>query len=540
MPNDFIYKYWLPDDNCKRIECTTDTNSLIIIGANGSGKSKLGAWIEQQDGVNVHRVGAQRSLIFSEHTPLMSYSEAEGRLFYGTEDKTCWNSDKGARWDWGKNYTTKLIQDFDATLSALLAQYNNETQRYFEACKQAEIIGEPTPHTPPTSLDRLYEVWNAVFPQRRITVRDASFITLFQDEENDIEYSSTEMSDGERSVLYLAAQILCIPEKKTIIIDEPEIHLHPSLMGRLWQALELARQDCLFVFITHDVQFASLHARSDKIWIKTFNGHHWDWEYIPHSDLPDQLLLELLGNRKNVLFVEGDTKSYDNWLYSAIYADYYIVPCGGCSQVIRNTKAFASTAGLHDLKAYGLIDRDFRSEENLCALEHDGIYCLKVAEIENLFLVEPLLRIVANRFACNDIEKVVGNVKDYVVYERFEKQLGRQVCQATISSLKEKLSGVEICPDDIDGISSSFREAIAFLSPDEELEKQRERFTSALNSNDYDAILGLLNEKGVAKSIGHFFGISDKDYCSKVITMISGNNGEEILNAIKPYVPTLP
>ena len=77
------------------------------------------------------------------------------------------------------------------------------------------------------------------------------------------------MSDGERSVLYLAAQVLCVPENKTLIIDEPEVHLHPSLMGRLWRALESARPDCLFVFITHDVQFAALHKDSPRIWVKS-------------------------------------------------------------------------------------------------------------------------------------------------------------------------------------------------------------------------------------------------------------------------------
>lgn len=51
------------------------------------------------------------------------------------------------------------------------------------------------------------------------------------------------MSDGERVGLYLIAQCLCIPENKTIIIDEPEIHLHRSIMDRLWTAIEAERED---------------------------------------------------------------------------------------------------------------------------------------------------------------------------------------------------------------------------------------------------------------------------------------------------------
>ena len=37
--------YWVPDENGNKKEVTTQNNAVIIIGANGSGKSKLGAWI---------------------------------------------------------------------------------------------------------------------------------------------------------------------------------------------------------------------------------------------------------------------------------------------------------------------------------------------------------------------------------------------------------------------------------------------------------------------------------------------------------------
>ena len=43
-------KYWMPDKKTGNpVECNSDCNSVIIIGGNGSGKSKLGAWLEQQD-----------------------------------------------------------------------------------------------------------------------------------------------------------------------------------------------------------------------------------------------------------------------------------------------------------------------------------------------------------------------------------------------------------------------------------------------------------------------------------------------------------
>ena len=58
------FTYFLPDENGNKTEHGTTSNAVIIIGANGSGKSKLGAWIEQQDMEQIHRIGAQRNLNF--------------------------------------------------------------------------------------------------------------------------------------------------------------------------------------------------------------------------------------------------------------------------------------------------------------------------------------------------------------------------------------------------------------------------------------------------------------------------------------------
>lgn len=533
------YVYYLPDENNNPREFEASVNSLIIIGANGSGKSKLGAWMERQNGEEVHRIGAQRSLNFSEHVPLKSYEEAEGEFFYGSSNRNYWRPDKGARWDWGKADTTKLIDDYDAVLSALLAQQNNERHQFFDACRKAEEEGRPKPHTPQTVFDKLYAVWRAVFPHRGLIEEDAKFSAVFDQEDEKQLYPGTQMSDGERSVLYLAAQVLCVPEDKTLIIDEPEVHLHPSLMGRLWRALESMRPDCLFVFITHDVQFAALHKDSPQIWVKSFDGTNWDWNFIPDSDLPEQLLLELLGNRKNVLFVEGESNSYDLQLYSALYPDFYVVPSGGCSQVIANTKAFANTDGLHSLKACGLIDRDYRSDKELEALGRKGVFSIAVAEVENLFLVKPLLRVVAEHFACSNVDEVVNNVIDHIMNERFGGQMERQICQATVATLKAQLSALDLGDVDDDSVSDRFKEAVASVVPEEELERQKKSFEGALDQQDYDEVLRLFNAKDASDSIGHFFGVNNKQYKEKVIGLLAGEARDKVLNALRPFVPVI-
>src|SRR5690606_4587480 len=76
------------------------------------------------------------------------------------------------------------------------------------------------------------------------------------------------LSDGERVVFYLIGKCLQAPSKSIIIVDEPEIHLHKAIMSKLWNALEQERNDCLFVYLTHDLEFAISRTAAKKIWLK--------------------------------------------------------------------------------------------------------------------------------------------------------------------------------------------------------------------------------------------------------------------------------
>lgn len=198
------------------------------------------------------------------------------------------------------------MNDFENVLAALIALKNNENDVFINQCRMAENNNSEMPHTPQTPIDALFSIWNDVFPQRKLLLEDSKFYACLPSDESTIKYSATEMSDGERSVLYLAAQVLCVPKDKTLIIDEPEIHLHRSIMNRLWKSLEKHRPDCFFIFITHDTQFAAMHKNADKFWIQKYDGHNWNFEKIEDDNLPEELLLDILGSRNNVLFVEGE------------------------------------------------------------------------------------------------------------------------------------------------------------------------------------------------------------------------------------------
>lgn len=530
------YKYYLPNETNQPIEYTTQNNSVIIIGANGSGKSRLGEWMEKRDETSTHRVGAQRSLVFGQYIQQKSYEQATNLLLYGQESK---QTNHMQRWGYDGekyNYTAMLLNDYENVLSALVALKIKEQEEYLYECRMREAAGQIHNNVPPMVTDVLQRIWKSVFPQRGIKLDDAKVTAVYSKDGVTKEYKGRDMSDGERVALYLIAQALCVPKDKTIIIDEPEIHLHHSIMNRLWTAIEKERQDCLFIYITHDTQFAANHTQAKKIWVKSYDGGYWDLSKISDSNLPEELLLNILGNRRSVLFVEGIADSYDTKLYSELYKECYVVPCGSCSRVIAQTKAMKANPQLHHLNCYGLIDRDFRSDYEMDKLREDGIYTIKVAEVENLFLVEELLNIVNSVMGFADTSRI-DTVKRYIIRDRFAPQVNHQICDAVISELKYRLLIADIAGKNEEEVQQSLTDVYCGIVFEDVKASKKRIFNETLASDDYTKVLEVFNYKTMSKSIGHFFDIKDSEYCDFVIRQLNGNRAEEIKASIVRYLP---
>lgn len=527
----------LPDNNTGSIKSEVSTNSVIIIGANGSGKSRLGAWIEKNDPQNTHRIGAQRSLVFGNYIKQMSYEQATHKLISGT-DNPSENHDHRWRWDGEKyNYITTLLDDYEAVLSATWAKQVKQENEYVNQCRAKDNAGQPHSAVPEMTLDIIYRIWKSVFPHRNISFNDGKVMATFNDESKSVKYNGRDMSDGERVALYLICQALCVPPDKTIIIDEPELHLHRSIMNRLWKAIEEERSDCLFVYITHDTQFAAVHNSSKKIWVKSFDGQNWKFSFVENTELPEQLLLDIMGNRRKVLFVEGTNDSYDTVLYTYLFNEYYVVACGSCSKVIEQTKAMRASAQLHDLECYGLIDRDYRSEHEIASLKSKGIYTLSVAEVENLFIVEELLNAVNQIQGFTDTVRV-ENIKKYIISNRYKGELQSQIRSATIANIKYRLSVLDVSGKDDETIQGTLNEFFENFNVSAARQPFESLFTTALDKYDYKGVLKIYNRKSLKDSIGHYLGLSDKDYCDYIIRQLAGTNATVIKSALRPYLPS--
>lgn len=118
-------------------------------------------------------------------------------------------------------------------------------------------------------LRKVKALWEKVVLHKVIKIESGKILVQSRDCTNSNElYNGHEMSDGERAVFYFIGQVLSASKDSLIIIDEPENHLHNSIISKLWNLLEEARPDCVFLYITHNLDFALRSKRSVLIWVK--------------------------------------------------------------------------------------------------------------------------------------------------------------------------------------------------------------------------------------------------------------------------------
>lgn len=263
-----------------------------------------------------------------------------------------------------------MLNDYQPLMEFLMTENFEKSIEYREKHKEGnqEFDNE-------TKLEKIKKIWEKVITHRRLQI-SAGKIEVESVDGNSDKYNGNAMSDGERAIFHYIAEVVSAKDNSLIIIDEPENHLHNSILERLWNEIEAERQDCVYLYITHNLDFARTRNNTQIVWIKNMlDKQKWDYELLDSNDFSDDLLLEILGNRHGVLFVEGTPdKSIDRKLYSRLFPKYNIIPLEGCASVIQATKAYNKLPMLHYKTIKGIVDRDRRTEGEINSLLQDKIY----------------------------------------------------------------------------------------------------------------------------------------------------------------------
>jgi len=133
-------------------------SSLVIVGANGSGKSRLGFQIEKLNNEKSHRISAQRNLFIPRFTNPAAFSNAENELLYGHKNGQI-ETKLHARWNYEQPLAEQL-NDYQQLLILLFSEESKIAKKFMEASAQSrEKLAVPL-----TRIKKLKSIWMNLLP----------------------------------------------------------------------------------------------------------------------------------------------------------------------------------------------------------------------------------------------------------------------------------------------------------------------------------------------------------------------------------------
>lgn len=498
----------------------TAVRQITVIGANGAGKTRFSRTLMESCGDKAFQMSALKALF-----PCVEHNSRNGsidKLFDAAVTNSHFLKDDAQT-------------EFDRLIFLLLQDEFVDMLKY-----KAHIIGGEAAEVPRTKLDVTARRWEEVFPKNHL-LRESGKL-LFSNESHDGPYNALRLSDGEKAVLYYIGAVQYAMPGAVIFVDDPETFLHHSIMQALWNVIESMRPDCTFIYNTHDIGFASSRIDNTCVWVRNFDALEkaWDYEVVDtnSSIFSEQLFFELLGSRKPVLFVEGDeVHSIDSKLYPLIFTEYTVKPLGSCNKVIETTRSFNGLESFHHLDSHGLVDRDRRDDKEVEYLREKKVFVPNVAEIENIFMLEGIIRTVAAHYK-RDATEVFLKVQQAVI-GMFRSQLRQQALQHVRHRVKRK---VEVRIDrrfqNINALEEHMSDLVNEINPRGMYEAICRDFHRYISTSDYASVLKVFNEKSMLPESGvaQLCGLKNKEeYIRAVLNILKadGDDADKIRLAVK-------
>lgn len=441
-----------------------------------------------------------------------------------------------------KLYNAKMhgtnAQQCSTDLDRLGVMIFRDEFHYLLSVKSESLIEGKRLYFKPTKLDSLIRIWQDIFPDNTIMREQDTLLFATPGGQNLI--STGKLSSSEKTVLYYIAAVLYAPENGVIFVDNPGMFLHPAMLHIVWNAVEGLRPDCTFVYNTSDMEFMNSRTENVTIWVKSQDtaAGSWDYEVLPAGALPDDLTTCLLGTRRPVLFIEGDaTHSIDAKLYPLVFPRHSVRPLGSCNKVIEATRSFCDMQQIHRLDSYGIVDRDRRTDEEVAYLRRKHIMVPEVAEIENIFMLESVIRIMAH-IRGKQAERVVMKVKKNVM-RMFASLYREQALQHVRHRMKRLLE----CRGDarvrtIGELEEHLRSLPEIIDVRSHYDTLMAHFHKIVKQDDYGAVLRVFNHKPMLadSQVAALLGYRNKDaYIAGILSALKRHNhqAEALRQAIR-------
>jgi ABC-type ATPase involved in cell division len=367
---------------------------LFLPGANGTGKSSLVSRMFVQYQNNSKRISAHRQTWFESNTLDMT---PRNRLDLETNVRSQDAQPQARYREWNPAGRAN-VAIFD------LIDADTMQERKIAGLVRVGNIGAAQKEAQnPSPIQIINELMRLSNLPIEISVEDGQKIVARKSGGNG--YSVAELSDGERNAFLIAADVLTAKPGTLILIDEPERHLHRSIISPLLKLLFDRRSDCTFIVSTHELMLpldtpkaSTLLMRSCEYQGQNVRACTADL-LVPGVAIDDDLKGDIIGSRRKMIFVEGTAQSLDAPLYSLLFPQVSIVPKEGCRDVEHAVRGLRGAGDIHWVSAWGIIDNDQRNAEDVTRLKDAGIWALPHYSVESLYYHPKVIARVAERQA---------------------------------------------------------------------------------------------------------------------------------------------
>lgn len=500
----------------------------VILGANGAGKSQLLTEIRD----NSHNVTGGKKVVYIEGGRTIKIQDVL-QLDYS-------NFSQFDRYESALNtYQSKRNQllasrVFDALIyldkkeAQLKSAHSDAVEAWVELGQKGEY---PKRKQPP--LEHLFELFTEIFP--RITLSYNSDSRQLSAEKNGGKYGPSGLSDGEKQVFSVLADLIELEdEHNLIIVDEPELNLHPELAERVWNLIENEFPQKYFIYATHSISFA-LRPNVSQVWVLSAN-HQNITKFEGLNSLDRNEVTSFLGaipgilSADHVLITEGHEKSFDAIFYRWHLGDskLEIYPAGSCTDVdsvVKKSGLWGQVAS--NIKLQGVIDGDYRPTSST-----PGVKSLDYHEAESYLCHPDLIVKIAERIGSQELTLTATYVHDFIFTQLSDERTAIAARRAFHSlkinlaaSLSRKaLDGISSPEDLVDAISQAC--AIEIAKAQEIFDKQRMISLIDIELNEIDNII---KSKDLDKALRYIPG---KELLQKLSPKAGFRNGTDLMRSL--------
>ena len=508
---------------------------MFVLGSNGTGKSNLMHRIYGKNTANARWISAHRQTWFTTSMP-----ELSSRSRWDTERNLQQNDmQPQARWRDYAGSSRPNIAMFD-----LIQKQNLQDREIAAAVREGESDkAQKLAKKNKNPLETLNEL--LTFANLPIAISLGNNDEVLATRYNGEPYSVAEASDGERNVILIAAEVLTVTPGTLVLIDEPERHLHRSIISPLLNGLFSERKDCTFVISTHDVSLVLDNAISKVLLVRgcTYQGKtvlNWDADLVePNNAIDEELNKQILGSRRDVIFVEGETSSLDLPLYSLVFPDVSVIPKGSRKNVEDAVSSIRASEKLHWIRAYGIVDSDVQEADNNEQPSETGVYPIDAYSVESIYYDFSIQEEVARKrtditgddvfsrlepartAALNAIKENLENLSERAAERKLREEIFRRLPTRKLSPFEEPL--------------------VIDLNTPAILSQERQSLEKDLAANDLEKIIRRypVRETPALARIATQLGFdSRKEYEKAVLQLLKED--EEMLGHVRGLLGNLP